>query len=709
MSRRAGSLRHRVAGVLVAAALLAVALFGTLSYFAAHRLLADGARSQLLAIGQTRAQSAQLAVDRLFAGVSSTAQNDGIVRSTEQFVADFAALAGEQLDPAQQAELESAYDREVVTPVNQLASDVGIEPITLDDALPSSPQAQYLQYHYTVPHLGDPTALAPVDPGDGSAYTDTNVAVDEFMKTVSAGFGGGDVMLVDPTGNVVYTLLKRIDLGTNLRTGAVDSDALAAAVLDRLPRTRSGDAISTDYVVYVPAGARPVLFATAEIRKDDRVIGALVVEIASSVLTAIANPTEPNDAAAADAEGEPTFDGIESYIVGRDQVLQTVPLSWQHDQARYLDQIDDAQQRTLIETLGSPVGIQRIDTEPVTTALDGGDFAGRSTNLLGQRSYTYATPLHDTTIGWVVVTDTPLSQVQQPLNDYVRKILIVSLVVVIGAAAVGLLMARRLSRPVAPALAAARNVAAGDRSPDLATDGRDEFGDLARRLKAMASQLDAEERALAAAYESKRELLLAVLPASLVADDGAIGGTGETTEFATAVAVSLDIQRDPTRTDQHDAVEVLAAAAARSESIAAELGLQRIRVAADRQLFLASSGDATGDGDRGAPAAAAFALAIVDAVRELAAGDDLDLSVRVGLASGAVATGVLDGGSLTFGAWGEPVRRALAIGALATSGEILVDESAATLVSGAAGGLTPATDIVDLDGEPMVLFSLSAQ
>ena len=51
----------------------------------------------------------------------------------------------------------------------------------------------------------------------------------------------------------------------------------------------------------------------------------------------------------------------------------------------------------------------------------------------------------------------------------------------------------------------------------------------------------------------------------------------------------------------------------------------------------------------------------------------LRLAVHVGLSTGPVASGVLDRGSLTFGAWGEPVRRALAIAALSRADEILVD------------------------------------
>ncbi len=690
--RKRGSLRRRIGGMLVFAALIAVVIFGTLNFFAARRLLQSGAQAQLLSLGESRAESTRLALDRLFAGVATTAADGGIARATSEFGGAFAELDGSRLDAVQRGELDDFYRTNVLAPLNAL--DIGT--YTLDEIRPATPAAEYLQYHYTLAAAtANDIRTVPVDPGDGSRYTELNVEYQTLMDTVSRAFGGGDVMIVDPAGVVVYSKDKRIDIGTDLTDGPLQHSDLAVAINERLPRTRAGEAIATDFATYIPARGRPVLFSVAEIRADDRTIGALAVEISNDALTAIMNPPA--------AAG--IFDAIESYVVSTDHVLQSETNLWRDDQAEYLSHVDDPQQGPLMEAVGSPVGIQLVETEPVDAALDGDEFSGSSTNFLGQRTFTYATSLDTPSVGWVVVTDTPLSDVRQPLHDYVGQIVVVLLATMAGAAIIGLLLAHRLARPVKPALDAAVAVAHGDRHPTLRTDGRDEFGDLARRLTTMATQLDAEEQALAAAYDSKRQLLLAVLPAHLVRADGAVSGTGEVTDVATAVAVSLDVERDPTTIDQHDSVAILATVAARSEEIADRFGLERIRVAADRHLFLAPAAD---DGSDGVSAASAFAVELVGAVRALASENDIALSVHVGMATGAIATGVLDGGSLTFGAWGEPVRRALAIGALATSGEILLDGSSAAKGPISAGVVESAPEIVDLDGEPMDLFSLSA-
>ena len=70
-----------------------------------------------------------------------------------------------------------------------------------------------------------------------------------------------------------------------------------------------------------------------------------------------------------------------------------------------------------------------------------------------------------------------------------------------------------------------------------------------------------------------------------------------------------------------------------------------------------------------------------------------------------VATGVLDQGSLTFGAWGEPVRRALALASLATADEVLVDSTTASACA-RSWPFLPASDVVALDGQAMDLVRL---
>ncbi len=168
------------------------------------------------------------------------------------------------------------------------------------------------------------------------------------------------------------------------------------------------------------------------------------------------------------------------------------------------------------------------------------------------------------------------------------------------------------------------------------------------------------------------------------------------------VAVRVNVEGEASQAGDEIGAR-LADAAELAESLATAKGLDRIRAGADAYLFLAG----VGEGD-GADEALGFAVELVAAVSALGEGEEFDLAVHVGLSTGPVATGVLERGSLAFTAWGEPVRRSLVIGAFATSDEILIDRSTAEAATDDRWDLRPADAVVDLDGQPMHLFSLRA-
>ncbi len=197
---------------------------------------------------------------------------------------------------------------------------------------------------------------------------------------------------------------------------------------------------------------------------------------------------------------------------------------WIEDPQAYLDRLDDPDLAGLIDTFDSPIGLQPVETEPVDEAVDGRVFSGTASNYLGQSTYSYATPIEAPGVDWVVVADVPLSEARSPLFAYARRLGLVFLLLLPLAGLVGYVMAGRLTRPIQPVMQAARAVAAGDRDPQLPELGRDEFGDLSRRLRSMAHELGRHEAQLADAYEEQRQLLLAVLPPHIVAEGGGRDG-----------------------------------------------------------------------------------------------------------------------------------------------------------------------------------------
>ena len=438
------------------------------------------------------------------------------------------------------------------------------------------------------------------------------------------------------------------------------------------------------------------MFAVSAIRSGSKVIGALAVEVPVAALNRIVS-ADGNWEAIGLTDGD-------AYIVASDLTLQSEPRAWTEDPQAYLERLragdeQDQAEADLIELFGTPVGIQVIDTEPVAVAVDGGQFRGNARGFSGNQTFAAAESFDASGQQWVVVTEVPRSAVFEPLTRYLLLILLVLAIVLPIVAGIGIWLSRLLTRPIPPTVRAAEAIVEGDRSPDLDTTRPDEFGDLARRFTAMADALASREVELAAEYERKRQLLLAVLPPQLVDEAGNVAGTGESAQRATVIAVTVD----PVDADVDDQTsEALARAASLAERVAAETGLERVRIAADRYLFLAGMRTS----DAGANAALEFATQFRSQLDDEA---DIPLAVHIGLSSGAVATGVLDTGSLTFGAWGDPVRRALAIASLSQVDEVLIDATTADESTSERWQLEPAHDVVDLDGEPMELFALVAE
>ncbi|MDX2381483.1 MAG: HAMP domain-containing protein [Acidimicrobiia bacterium] len=690
--RRPRRLRRQLSLTLVLISLLSVLLVGGLNFVAASELLDEGTEDQLVGTGQSRARSIENGVQRVLQLTSSVAADLAVINALEDFEALFPSAG--TLDEAEQAELDAYYEENLMP---QLAL-AGVDDLSITDIQPQSDSGRYLQYHYIVESgVPDDERVLIDDAGDGSGYSEIHAEHHPYLSTLKETLAADDLMLISaPAGEIVYTTDKRVDFGVDLSEGPYTESKLAATVLDRLPLVRTGDSVFSDVQIYIPANGDAVAFVASAVRSGTNLLGALVLEVPVESLSAITT---------ADGNWETVGLGAgESYVVGADELLRSESRKWIEDPERYLSSVDDDLAER-IERAGSPVLVQPVDTDPVATALDGDEFQGDAKNYLGTKTLAYSTPLDVPGVDWVVVAEVPLRDARSPLYSYALRMLLVVAIIVPLAALVGAWLANRSTRPVGPVVDAAAAVAGGDRDPDLPELGRDEFGDLGHRLHAMAADLGEQERELEAEYNRTRELLMTVLPPRLVGTDGAVADSGAAAQLATAIAVNIAVGAAHTNDDTLD--EILSRVSTLIDEAADDHGVDRVRVAADRSLYIAG----LERGDEGpASAGADEALAFVDDARQriidFRDAEAIDVSAHAGLSTGPVGVGVLQRGSVTFGAWGEPVRRALAIGALSQIGQVLVDASTFAESSPNRYDFEPADDVIALDGSPMGLHRL---
>lgn len=680
--RRVRRLRRQLVRALIGTALVSLLIVGSLNLVAAWSLLNEGAEEQLVSVAQTRANSIDVGIERTLSRTSVLAADLAVVNALIEFEAAFTDVGNRPLNEAEAAELDAAYDGSLA-----LLGAVGID-ATAEELQPESDAGRYLQYHYSAPAVAGDSADVGIT--DESDYREVHDRFDPYLSGLAVG-AIDDLMLISPAGDVVYSAGNRLDLGTNLRTGYGNDTNLADAVLEQLPRARAGDAVVADFQLYASNGGKPALWLVAAAKQETAVVGALAMSVSIEALNAITT-------ASGDWESV-GLKGGESYVVGPDGTLFSESRLWLEDPDSFLKKLDDDEQRSLVETLGSPVGVVAVDTEAARAASDGETFVGATKNYLGQDTFAYASKISIGTSEWVVVAELPIDEIRAPLWDYIVRLLIVLAIVLPLAALIGYVLADRLTRSIPPLVKTASAIAAGARDVQPPALGANEFGDLSRRLEQMATELGRQEIELAAEFEQRRDLLLSVLPPRLVRGEGEVGGTGES--FDTATVISVDVTVEGAAIDASDLLRRFGQAA---EESAADRSIDRVRSSADRLLFLAG----VDHGDDGADEAIDLALELSAITESLVESDDEnEVAVHIGISTGPVATGVLERGSLTFTVWGEPVRRALAIGALSTSNEILIDESTAVAVTNRQR-IIPASEIIALDGQTMSLFAPAA-
>lgn len=662
---RGSSLRARLSRTLVGLGLVSVVLLASVNFFVVRSLLDSSVSGQIVTLRDLRKDSIELAIERLLARVSSLASDPGVVAATEQLDGAYSALdtAATDVDPDQRAELVASYDP-VVLPYDQ----AGVERPPVEALVPDSVAGRYVQYHYVAANpfpIGERDQLT--DAGDGSSFSAAHAEYHQFLRALRDSIGATDLLIVGASSDdVVYSASKRVDLGTDAVTGPYGDTGLGLS-LTRLEQVAVTDAVIVDSGFYLPDASAPIVQVAATIRAGAKVVGAIIVELPIGALTDIVTAGQQWDLLGLGDTGE-------AYVVGSDLTLRTVPRPWFEDPDRYLrrfsEQGGNERVAGLIEFTGSPVLLQSIDNRAVQSALDGDAFVGVVDNYLGRRALAAAAPLDLPGLDWVVVAEQHTSETNDELGRFLVAIGVLLLILLPILAIVGLVLARILARPVGPLVDVAGRIAAGDLRTEVPDLGRNELGDLGGQLRAVASQLrdreqeiDDEERRIASMLES-------VLPPALV-DRLRNGELDLVEQIDDGTVISLRIRGIPEAAGaEQDAVLDMTGQLARElRSLAGEHGVERIRIASDRQLFIAG---------RGVPGAAAdvalaFAAAAIERVAAVGSNLGVELSGHVGLAAGQVATGVLGSRQASFGMWGESVGTAATLSANAA--EILVDRS----------------------------------
>ncbi|THV23317.1 methyl-accepting chemotaxis protein [Peteryoungia ipomoeae] len=290
-----------------------------------------------------------------------------------------------------------------------------------------------------------------------------------FLKHLQR-IGYYDIFLIDADGNVVYSVAKEDDFGTNLVSGPYKDSGLAAVYTSVMSSDDPEAFANSDYAAYGASDGAPAAFVGAPIIMSDRKIGVLAFQLPTDQLNAIFSNTR-----GLGTTGETLLVTDQGMVI--------------NDSIRTTD-IDSLQ-----VSIQSPV---------IGAAITTGESSGEIEGYRGMASLASAVPLEFGDKKWAVVALLGESEVWNELQLAAMKSIGFGAALVLVGSLVGLLFSRSLTRPITDLVSAMRELAAGNTSIDLKGTARnDEIGDMARSV-AVFRQAEIDKRQLEADAEIRR-------------------------------------------------------------------------------------------------------------------------------------------------------------------------------------------------------------
>ena len=290
----------------------------------------------------------------------------------------------------------------------------------------------------------------------GPAYLDVEERYRPFLEYYREAFEYSDLLLISPSGDVVYSASYRTDLGSDYFRDP-DNDRELAKAVDRARTLLEPQ--RSDYVRRSAAG-EPVAFVAAPVFNVSGGIGVVAFEMSNHGVCELV----------ADYRG--LGETGETIIATKidNQVVFVTPT--RHDSSA-------AFQRTVLP--GSPT---EYGTQQAVEGIKGnGDYVDyREEEVLGAWRYSPR-------LGWGVVVKMDTAEVFAPVVRLRNRAMAVAGCVLLFVLAASFVISRSISRPIVTLTQTARVIAAGDLSKRAEIDSRDEIGQLADAFNEMTAKL----------------------------------------------------------------------------------------------------------------------------------------------------------------------------------------------------------------------------
>jgi class 3 adenylate cyclase len=666
-SRRSLGIQSKLLIVLLVVSVLSVLVAGAIGYVSGTDSLRNAEFDRMTQLRESRAREITSYYRTVTDATSIVTHGTTTVNAVREFSAAFAELESTAPTPDAKAAVAKYYET-VFAPALSERTGEPADPTLFE---PTGNAAVYLQNAYTVPAGGDfEKALAVRTAGDPSAWSAVNARYQNFFADLTTRFGFEDALVLDTNGNAVYTAYKGADLGTNLFTGPYRTSLLAGGYREALQATSVDQTFVTDFERYPPSYDKPTPWVLSPIGSGGNIVGVLALQLS---LDGINNVMTGSNGWEEDGLGETG----ETYLAGTDKLMRSASRELVTNPDGYVDAVvergtpEDIAERE-VAVKGS-VLLQPVDTLAVNRALAGESGVVTDNDYIGPESLVAYMPLDIPGLDWVLVAKIDENEALAPVDRFARNIALSIAAIVLVVCILALLLSRMLTRPLTQLASAVRRVTGGEAGVTVPVTTQDEFGDLAVEFNNMSDSLKTKQALIDEQRRENDELLASLMPESVAKRfrGGEKTISSDYRDVSVIYAELLNYKDFSQSLASDESVRLLNTLFESFDAAAEHHGIERVRGL--HNGFLATCGLVTPRVDH-ASRTVAFAIELVEVIELFNKQHNAGLTVRVGIDSGPVSSGLIGQRTRIYDLWGEAVDLAHRVHAAADRPGIFVSD-----------------------------------
>lgn len=222
---------------------------------------------------------------------------------------------------------------------------------------------------------------------DSIEYKDLSNAREKGFSIFMDNFGFYDVFLIDADGNVVYTVTKESDLGTNLKEGPLKNSGLAKAF-----RNSQHQHTIQDFEWYEPSNEPAAFFATPLTDSSGSYIGCAAFQISLGDIDAIMH------------ERSGLGKTGQTYLVGKDLRMRS-------------DLFSDTENHSVKASFAGTIDKNGVDTLASRETANGNSGADVIKDYNGKPVLSVFSPLKMHGLEWSIIAEIDVSEAFSPVDE----------------------------------------------------------------------------------------------------------------------------------------------------------------------------------------------------------------------------------------------------------------------------------------------------